>query len=186
MTVGAIKLNKTLADVLFVSEISGKAHKISAYDPSDLAHPIGHSLQADTGRVGILRVANGGSVLVAAAGTTLVVGSLRQKSFSGVEELVYDFYSIELTDTVCCLSVRAAQKKSGSKKKAPHDYNESFVDVAIGGTRGVISVYADLLSQLQGKSKKSLDTPKKQHWHRKAVHSVAWSADGTSGRTRTS
>ncbi|CAN8101393.1 unnamed protein product [Discula destructiva] len=178
MTVGVVKLNKTLKDVLFVSESLGKSTKIVAYDLSDLANPISHNLQTEPGKVDILRVANGGSVLVAAAGRTLLVGSLKQKGFSSVEDLVYEFYSVELTDEITCLSVRAAQKKSGSRKKAAHDFDQSFIDVAAGCARGAILLYADLLSQLQGKSKNGLDAPKKQHWHRKAVHSVAWSTDG--------
>lgn len=177
MTVGAIKLNKTLSDVLFVSESLNRSFKIVAYDPSDLSHPISHNLQTESGPVSILRVANRGSALVAAAGNTLIIGSLKEKAFHSVEDLVYHFYSVEVTDDVCCLSLRAAQKKSGSKK-ASHEANYEFVDVAVGCARGAIFIYSDLLSQLQGSSKKVLDVPKKQHWHRKAVHSVAWSADG--------
>lgn len=179
MTVGRIKLNKTFTDVLFVSESLGKLSKIVAYDPSDLKNPISHNLQTDSGKVSILRAANEGSVLVAAAGHNLLVGSLKMQSFGSVEELVYDFYSVDLTDDVCCLSTRAAHKKSGSKKKAADDSNKSFVDVAAGSVRGAVYVYSNILSQLQAKSKKGLDVPKKQHWHRKAVHSVAWSNDGT-------
>lgn len=178
MTVGPVKLNKTLSDVLFVAESLNRSLKIVAYDPSDLANPTSHTLQTESGQVGILRVANGASVLVAAAGNTLVVGSLKQKAFHSVEDLAYDFYSVQVTDDVCCLSLRSAQKKSGSKKKASHVANETFVDVAAGCARGAIFVYSDILSQLQGESRKGLDVPKKQHWHRKAVHSVAWSADG--------
>lgn len=178
MAVGAFKLNKTLSDVLFVSESLHRSFKIMAYDPSDLANPISHSLQTESAHVSIVKAANGGSALVAAAGNTLFVGSLKQKAFNSVVDLAYDFYSVELTDDVCCLSVRSAQRKSGPKKKASHDANDTFVDVAAGCARGAIFVYSDLLSQLQGISKKAVDVPKKQHWHRKAVHSVAWSTDG--------
>lgn len=179
MTVGALKLNKTISDVLFVSESLHRSFKIVAYDPSDLSNPVSHNLQTESGEVSILKIAHGGNVLVAAAGNTLFVGSLKQKAFQSVEDLTYDFYSVEVTDDVCCLSVRAAQKKSSSKKQAHHDANDNFIDVAAGCARGAIFVYSDLLSQLQGKSsKKGLDIPRKQHWHRKAVHSVAWSADG--------
>lgn len=179
MTLGALKLNKTPSDVLFVSESLHRAFKIVAYDPSDLANPVSHTLQTESGQVSILKIANGGNALVAAAGNTLYVGALKPGSFQSVEDLSYDFYSVELTDDICCLSVRAAQKRSNSNKKASHDANDSFIDVAAGCARGAIFVYSDLLSQLQGKpSKRGLDVPRKQHWHRKAVHSVAWSADG--------
>lgn len=179
MTVSALELNKTNSDVLFVSESLHRSFKIVAYDASDLASPISHNLQTESGQVSILKVANGGNALVAAAGNTLFVGSLKQKAFHSVEDLAYDFYSVEVTDDICCLSVRAAQKKSSSKKKASDDANDNFIDVAAGCARGAIFVYSDLLSQLQGNSsKKGLDVPRKQHWHRKAVHSVAWSADG--------
>lgn len=179
MTVGALRLNKTLTDVLFVSESLHRSLKIVAYDPSDLANPVSHNLQTESRQVSILKVANGGNALVGSAGNTLFVGSLKQKAFHSVEDLAYDFYSVEVTDDVCCLSVRAAQKKSSSKKKASDDTNDNFIDVAVGCARGAIFLYSDLLSQLHGKSsKKGLDLPRKQHWHRKAVHSVAWSVDG--------
>lgn len=181
MTVGAVTLNKALSDILFVSESLKSSSKIVAYDPSDLAIPKSHVLQDGLAKTNIVRVASGGTTLVASSGNVLIVGALKQKNIRSVEDLVYDFYSINATDDVCCMSVRHTPKTSGSKKKAAHDSNEFVVDVAIGCVRGGIFIYADLLTQLQGKSKKAFDTPKKQHWHRKAVHSVAWSKDGKFG-----
>ncbi|KAF3764550.1 hypothetical protein M406DRAFT_42104 [Cryphonectria parasitica EP155] len=178
MTVGSVSLNKTPSDVLFVSESLKSSFKIVAYDPSDLASPKSHVLQSDIGRVNIVRAAIGGLVLVAVAGSTMLVGTLKQKTNHSVENLHYDFYSVNTVDDVCCLSIRHVPKKSGSKKKAGHDSNDLVVDVAVGCVRGALFVYSDLLTQLQNKLKKGLDVPRKQHWHRKAVHSVAWSKDG--------
>lgn len=179
MTVDAVIVKKTASDVLFVSESLKSSFKIVAYDPSDLANPKSHIIQSDAGNVNFLRIANGGSMLVAAAASTLIVGALKQRNLHSLEDLVYDFYSVNVTDDVCCMSIRHTAKKSTSKKKATtQDSSDSVVDVAVGCARGAIFVYADLLTQLQSKSKKGLDVPKKQHWHRKAVHSVAWSTDG--------
>lgn len=178
MTVDAVIVKKTTLDVLFVSESLKSSFKIVAYDPSDLSNPKSHIVQSDAGKVNFLRTANGASTLVAAATSTLIVGALKQRNLHSLEDLVYDFYSVNINDDVCCLSIRHTVKRSSSKKKAPQDSSDSVIDVAVGCARGAIFVYADLLTQLQGKSKKGLDVPKKQHWHRKAVHSVAWSNDG--------
>lgn len=180
MTLGAVTINKKASDILYVSESVKNSYRIVAYDPSDLAEPKNKVLQNQTGKWGILRTTNGASVLTAAAGNTLMVGALQPKSFGSVEDLSYDFYSINTSDEVSCLSVRLAPKKLSSKKKLSQDLGDYVLDVAVGGVRGAIYIYSDLLSQLRGaaKSRKGLETPKKQHWHQRAVHSVAWSPDG--------
>ncbi|KAG8159733.1 hypothetical protein KVR01_010370 [Diaporthe batatas] len=180
MTLGAVTINKKASDILYVSESLKNNYRIVAYDPSDLAEPKSKVLQNQTGKWGILRTANGGSILTAAAGNSLMVGALQPKSFGSVENLSYDFYSINTSDEVSCLGVRLAPKKLSSKKKALQDLNDHVLDIAVGGARGAIYIYSDLLSQLRGaaKSRKGLETPKKQHWHQRAVHSVAWSPDG--------
>lgn len=178
MTIGAVSLNKQLRDVLFVAESLKSSYKLVAYDPSDLVNPQSQILHDQPGRVNIVRATTGGAAIVAAAVDTLVVGVLKQKGLHKVEDLAYDFYSLNTTDTICCLSVRHTSKKNASKKKATSEPTELAVDVAVGCARGAILVYSDLVAQLRGKARKGLDTPKKQHWHQRAVHSLAWSNDG--------
>ncbi|KAI3395097.1 hypothetical protein diail_1777 [Diaporthe ilicicola] len=178
MTLGAVTINKKPSDVLYVSESLKSTYSVVAYIPSDLAKPTSQVLQDQLGRASILRTTNGGSILAAATGDTLIVGSLRQKSIGSVENLAYDFYSINTGDDVCCLSLRLAPKKAASKKKAAHEPSDPALDIAVGGARGAIYVYSDLLSQLRLKSRKGLELPKKQHWHQRAVHSISWSPDG--------
>lgn len=180
MTAAAVTVNKKASDILYVSESIKNNYRIVAYDPSDLAHPTSQVLQNQPGKTSILRTTNGGSILTAVAGNTLMVGALQQKSIGSVEDLAYDFYSINTTDEVSCLSVRLAQKKTSSKKKASQEPRDPVVDIAVGGVRGAIYIYSDLLSQLRAKSRKELEIPQKQHWHERAVHSLAWSPDGTS------
>lgn len=182
MTLGAITINKKLSDILYVSESTKNNHRIVAYDASDVAHPTSQVLQDQSGKSSILRTTNGGSILTAVSGNTLIVGALQKKSVGGVEDLSYDFYSVNTTDEVSCLSVRLAPKKSSSKKKASQESSDPVLDIAVGGVRGAIYMYSDLLSQLRAKSRKGLEIPKKQHWHQRAVHSVAWSQDGTCGK----
>jgi NET1-associated nuclear protein 1 (U3 small nucleolar RNA-associated protein 17) len=182
MTLGAVTINKKLTDILYVSESLKNNYRIVAYDPSDLANPKSKSLQNQTGKWSILRTTNGGSILTAATGNSLMVGALQPKPVGSIEGLSYEFYSINASDEVSCLSVRLAPKKSVSKKKASQELSDQVLDVAVGGVRGAIYIYSDLLSQLTGaaKSRKGLETPKRQHWHQRAVHSVAWSLDGKS------
>lgn len=179
MTVGAVTLNKTLSDVLFVSESLKGTSKLVAYDPTDLSNPQSHVLQNDTGRVSIVRSAAGGLVLLAVAGNAMIIGALKQSSVQSLQNLHYDFSSVNAVDDICSLSIRHSPKKSLSKKKTSPELSDLAVDVAVGCVRGSIYVYSDLLSQLQNAPKRGLDAPRKQHWHRKAVHSVAWSKDGT-------
>lgn len=178
MSLGAVTINKKPTDILYVTESTKNNYRIVAYDASDLKHPTSQVLQDQSGKSSILRATNGGSILTSAAGSTLMVGTLQQKSVGSVEGLAYDFYSINTNDEVACLSVRLAPKKSSSKKKASQEPSDPVLDIAIGGVRGAIYIYSDLLSQLRAKSRKGLEIPKKQHWHQRAVHSIAWSPDG--------
>lgn len=183
MTIGAVSLSKQSYDVLFVAESLKNAYKLVAYDSRNLASPKRHILHGQPGKVNIVRATSGGFVIVAAAVDTLVVGILKQKGLHKVEDLAYDFYSLKTSDIICSLSVRLASKKNGPKKKTTHDIQDLAVDVAVGCARGAICVYSDLVAQLRGKNRNGLDNTKKQHWHQRAVHCVAWSDDGRHNAT---
>ncbi|ROV93409.1 hypothetical protein VMCG_08378 [Cytospora schulzeri] len=178
MTLGAVPVNKKPCDIIIVSESAKNNSRIVAYDASDLSNPKSQVLQSQPGKASIVRAANGASILAAAAGDTLIVGALKQKTLHSVEDLAYDFYSINTSDDVCSLSVRPSSKKLNAKKKPSQDVGDVVVDIAVGCARGGIYIYSDLLSQLRAKSRKGIEVPKKQHWHQRAVHSVAWSNDG--------
>lgn len=178
MTLGAFTISKKPTDIILVSESVKNSLRIVAYDPSDLDDAKSQVIQSQPGKASILRAENGGSILTIAAGDALIVGAWKQKSLQSVEDLAYDFYSINTSDDICSLSVRQSSKKAGSKKKVPQDVNDAVVDIAVGCTRGGIYIYSDLLSQLRSRSRKGIEVPKKQHWHQRAVHSVAWSTDG--------
>lgn len=183
MTLGAVTINKKPSDILYISESLKNIYRIVAYDLSDLGHPKSQVLQNQLGKANTLRTTNGGSILTAATGDTLIVGAVRQNSVVSVENLAYDFYSFSTGDDVCCLSIRLSSKKGGSKKKAPQESSDSALDIAVGGVRGAIYIYSDILSQLRAKSRKGIELPKKQHWHQRAVHSISWSLDGTSNKS---
>lgn len=178
MTIGAVSLNKQNHDILYVAESLKSAYKIVAYDPSDLANPNSHTLHDQPGKVNIVRTASDGSAIVAAAVDTLVVGVLKQKGLHNLEDLAYEFYAINTPDIICSLSARFTSKRFGSKKKAVNDPQDLALDVAVGCARGAIYTHSDLIAQLRGKNRKGLDNAKKQHWHQRAVHCVAWSHDG--------
>lgn len=178
MTIGAVSLNKQNCDILFVAESLKSSFKLVAYDASDLTTPKSHILHDQPGKVNIVRATSGGSAIIAAAVDTLVVGVLKQKGLHKVEDLAYDFYSLNTSDIICSLSIRHASKKNSLKKKTANDSQELTVDVAVGCARGAILVYSDLVAQLRSKTRKGLDISKRQHWHQRAVHCVAWSHDG--------
>lgn len=182
MTVNAVPLKKKLSDVVFVSEKDGKTSKMIAYDPSVLSNTTSQELQSQPGTLNILRAYNGGKILVGAAKDTIVLGEVKPSGASSVQDLAYDFYSLKSSDEICSLAVRYALRNQATKKKSSQDSGNSVVDVAVGCVRGAILVYSDLATQMQGslhpRPAKGNLKPKKQHWHQRAVHSVAWSDDG--------
>ena len=57
------------------------------------------------------------------------------------------------------------------------------LDIIVGGARGSIYLYHDALARSQALAKSGSDKEPIQaqnfHWHRRAVHALKWSRDGT-------
>ncbi|KAK0631788.1 WD40-repeat-containing domain protein [Immersiella caudata] len=179
MDIQSMEYGDVTKDVLLVLQTSESTPAtIVAYDEEDLSKGEGTLLHTFEEKPNLLRSAANGKVVVATSGSTFHVGILKHKK-KGVDspELEYRFYSIGVPDLAASLDIRTTLKTT---KKGATELQQ--VDVVIGGARGGIYLYSDIAAKLtpegHGAVKAASIQPRKYHWHRKAVHSVKWSADG--------
>lgn len=132
---------------------------------------------------------NGLHLLESSEDGQVLVGALHDRVFLGVaskghgdklDDLQYEFLSFDAPDLVTSIDVRVYSRALGKKGTAD---SSRVVDVLVGGARGAIYRYHDALSRLQSVGKPGQDKDglqaQKYHWHRRAVHAVKWSRDGT-------
>lgn len=132
-----------------------------------------------------LQASEDGSVLYGALNDRLFVGAVSKGALESFDKLGYEFFSFDTPDLITTLDLRVGSKKSfgggSASNSAPLD-SDGQLNVIIGGARGAIYLYHDVLARLRavGVSKSEKDTlhAQKYHWHRKAVHSLKWSRDG--------
>ncbi|KAL1842542.1 hypothetical protein VTJ49DRAFT_5018 [Mycothermus thermophilus] len=178
VTVDAVEINGAQEDVLLVlQKLTRSSAQIVAYNSRALSTASGKLLHTYDENPQYLRSAAGGRLIVATAKEAVHIGLLKSKKLVSLDDLAYRFHSFDVPDIVSSFDVRHTTRTT---KKGTLEIQA--VDVAVGGARGAIYVYQDLLSKLPGESSASLKAgtvqPRKYHWHRRAVHSVKWSADG--------
>lgn len=127
------------------------------------------------------RVIEHGKVIVATSGSVLTLGLAEGSEETSFSDLSYTWRDIECSEWISCMDVRvieAENSRSSKTSRLPR------TDIVVGGLKGSLHVYDDLLNQLARKDKKSGKgpaadwTPRKLHWHRNTVLSVKWSRDG--------
>lgn len=178
MTVDAVEIGGKAEDVVLVlQKLTYSSAQIFAYNTKALSAGRGKLLHTYDESPQLLQSVAGGRLIVAAAKEALHVGQLKPKKLASLDDLVYRFVCFDVPDIISCLNVRhtlRTTKKGGVEIQS--------VDLVVGGARGGIYVYQDILSKLPGEgsasSKAGLIQPRKYHWHRRAVHSVKWSEDG--------
>lgn len=177
MTVDVMEIGGKAEDVLLVlKRLTRSSAQITAYDSKALSTNYGKLLHTYDESPQLLRSAAGGRLIVAAARETLHIGLLKATKVASLDDLAYRFHSFDVPDIISCLDIRPVIRTS---KKGAVEMQSA--DVAIGGARGAIYLYSDLLSHLPGGAsnpKAGVIQPRKYHWHRRAVHSVKWSEDG--------
>ncbi|KAK3329452.1 hypothetical protein B0H66DRAFT_610318, partial [Apodospora peruviana] len=179
VVVESVEIDSAADDVLLVlQKLKKSSAQIVAYDSKALSASSGKVFYTFDEHPQLLRSVVGGKAIVAAAKETLHIGVLkRRKAPSSLGDLEYRFHSFNVSDIITCLDVRATMqmtKKGGLEIQS--------LDLVVGGARGAIYVYSDVLSKLPAGESTSLKAapiqPRKFHWHRRAVHSVKWSEDG--------
>jgi NET1-associated nuclear protein 1 (U3 small nucleolar RNA-associated protein 17) len=125
-----------------------------------------------------------GSVIVGAINDRLFIGAATKGALETFDQLRYEFFSFDTPDLITAIDVKVSNRRNlnGSSSKGEPE-SDSVVDIIVGGARGSIYLYHDALTKIKAagksKSEKDIVQAQKYHWHRKAVHSVKWSRDGT-------
>lgn len=191
MVVVSAKIGQSQEDIVVVAE-SDKPNRMDLVAYRGLTGSTPESkafvtLKKPGNALHILESSDDGQVLVGALNDRLVIGNLSQRNISNFDEIQYDFFSFDAPDLVTAIDLRITEKHAqgnghGSKKNR-HAEVEKAVDILVGGARGSIYLYQDALARIQASGKSSPDSPaiqaQKYHWHRKAVHAVKWSRDGS-------
>lgn len=129
----------------------------------------------------LLESSEDGQVLVGAINDRLFFGAPSKQNFDSLMDIEYEIYTFDIPDLVTALDLRVYPRLAMGKKSRSE--TGPVLDVVVGGARGSIYVYHDVLARSQALGKSGADKEMIQaqnfHWHRKAVHAVKWSRDGT-------
>lgn len=187
MTATAVAFGGKKRDVVYTTEPKRDGgFRITAHEltpPGSETPTVAKTIYTSTQPIHILKAAKSGGVVVAASENRVLMGNLRGEDFETVEKMKYEFRVFESTDFISSIDVRVTERQQTSKdKKKTKAEKFGIVDVVIGNVKGSIFVHSDLLHKLssaehKGKAVADL-TPRKMHWHRKAVETVKWSLDG--------
>ncbi|KAL8733011.1 MAG: hypothetical protein Q9166_002409 [cf. Caloplaca sp. 2 TL-2023] len=131
------------------------------------------------------KVVEGGKIILATSGSVLTIGHTDHPHRPALDNVSYIWRDVECPEWISSFDIRivppdTSSKHHGSRTNPPI----ARTDIVIGGLKGPLHVYNDLLMQLVRKEKglhknANVDlTSRKQHWHRNAVLSVKWSRDG--------
>ncbi|PKS08235.1 hypothetical protein jhhlp_005177 [Lomentospora prolificans] len=131
---------------------------------------------------------NESRAIFAASKSTLIVGVASGK-FSSFSDISYTFYNFETNDIITSLDARVStmplyqgRRAMAEKAKSTRNPNTPIIDVIVGGARGPIYFYNDLIAKLEALDNEDLGSDallaRKYHWHRRAVHTLKWSRDG--------
>lgn len=185
LTVLPVELTKTAHEVVLVVE-SEKSHKLElvAYSKSNSTPKSIFTLKKSGSGLQLVSSTQDGRVLIGALNDRLFVGVASSNGIESLDQLSYEFFSFDCPDVVTTLDLKVDRRKQSSStaRKNRQSEFENTVDVLVGGARGGIYLYQDIVSRLQAqgevKSEKDHFQAQKYHWHRKAVHAVKWSRDG--------
>ena len=186
MTVASMESAGRRRDVVFTTESTKRGDwRITAHElalPGSSIKTTPRTIYTSTERVNFLRTAREGSVIVAYAGNSVLLGSLRSSDFTTVDKMKYEFWVFQSAETIFSVDVRVTDRveKTEKSSKNPKAKLYPIVDVAVGDVKGAIYLHEDLLQNLARPDTASgLGlTPRKLHWHRQEVHTVKFSLDG--------
>jgi len=141
-----------------------------------------------------MKVMEGGRFIIATSGARLIIGSSSPPDPAILQNASYTWRIVDSPDWIVSVDARVShldldrKKIEGKKSKGGSKKIESL-DIAIGGLKGSIHVYQNLLGDLihreQLMSKDGSEdigfkgiNSRRLHWHRNAVLALKWSLDG--------
>lgn len=182
MTVERMSIGKDFGDVPFVSIENKGNWQIVVCDVRDSRLRSTKALLSQEVPVLDLQSVRNGYAIVGSVERNIMLGTLRPRLVNSIQDLDYEFITLDCNDAITCLDVRAADRIHLNKKSQAQAGDEPVVDIVVGCARGAVLFYNDLLPHIRwassSKGHRSSLQPRKYHWHRKAVHAVKWSRDG--------
>ena len=131
-----------------------------------------------------LKVLEEGRTIVATAGSKMMIGSTQRPNEPSLKDVTYTWRELDCTTWITSIDVQISRTNMTPKPFKDSQATASAVNIVVGGLRGSMFVYEDVLQKLIQKENSSTQLnnsyldPRKLHWHRNAVTSVKWSADG--------
>lgn len=137
-------------------------------------------------RLTSLKIVENGNIIIATAGSSLIIGTTKDANRPLLKDVTYVWREFECSEWITSIDIRLERQDATPKPPKESTKSVDSVDIVVGGLRGVIFIYEDILRKLIRKEKSSKTTkseeisPRRLHWHRNAVSAVKWSADGES------
>ena len=153
------------------------AHRLRIGDRAQL-----HTLYRSQSPITQLKVLDDGRVVVASAGRRLIIGTTNEPDLLNLKDVSYTWREIESSEWISGLDVKVSiDNRLKAKANNPQPQAVPSIDVVVGGLKGSIFSYQDVLGNLLRKeSNQTSMAPfsQKLHWHRNGVSAVKWSLDG--------
>lgn len=131
-----------------------------------------------------VRVLENGRVIVATSGSQLIIGSSDEPAQLPLKDVSYSWRIIECPEVIVSTDIRIRPSEKIQKMSKGGSSNANPMDIVVGGLKGSIHLYEDLLRKIikrdrrAGTGTSAEITSRRLHWHRNAVLAVKWSADG--------
>ncbi|KAL8947972.1 MAG: hypothetical protein Q9222_005801 [Ikaeria aurantiellina] len=159
------------------------AHRLNTGVEQDRSEAV--TLRKSQEPITAFKVLEYGRIIIAISGSVLTLGVMDHSEQSRLHDLSYIWRDIECPEWISCFDVRLVT--SDARSAAPKSDNIlglPRLDIVVGGLKGSLHVYDDLLNQLIGRETDSTKNQpanlnsRTKHWHRNAVLSAKWSRDG--------
>lgn len=131
-----------------------------------------------------IKILEKGRVIFATSGSQLIFGVSDEPAPSPLRDVSYTWRIIDCPEYIVSTDVRMRLSEEMQKIPKKSRSSANVVDIVVGGLKGSIHIYEDLLQKLirkdhhAGKGSSVDITSRRLHWHRNAVQAVKWSADG--------
>jgi NET1-associated nuclear protein 1 (U3 small nucleolar RNA-associated protein 17) len=189
MTVATMESAGRRRDVVFTTEAKKDGGwRITANElapPTGPIQTVARTIYTSNQRIQSLTTGKEGSVIVAASGKRVLLGSLRSSDYGTVDKIKYEFRVFESSDVISSLDMKVTERLKSTVPVGKGSRRYPIVDVVVGDVKGAIFVHNDLMQNI-ARSQRNVAAesgiqliPRKLHWHRQAVHTVKWSLDGT-------
>ena len=130
-----------------------------------------------------VQVLESGRVIVATSGSQLMIGSSDESAPLSLKEVVYKWRIVESPEFIVSTDVRVRPSEKIQTMPKGKKSAANAIDIVIGGLKGSIHIYEDLLWKMVKRDRPGKGTSleivsRRLHWHRNAAQAVKWSADG--------